>query len=149
MRARSADALWARASLSPLAQGPAKQQLAACRLPHWERLAALRDAATAREDGATFDPSRLAEPSERVLLSAPAAQVTLLLREPGRLVVTRARAYFQPLHNLGADTPVRSRPLAAVAAVARRRHQLRQVALEVFFADVDPRATGGWEARGA
>ncbi len=117
-----------------------------CRLPHWERLAALREAATAREDGASFDVSRLADLSERVLLSTPAAQVTLLLREPGRLVLTRARAYFQPLHNLGADTPVRSRPLAAIAAVARRRHQLRHVALEIFFTEPDARAVGGWEA---
>jgi hypothetical protein len=81
------------------------------------------------------------------LLSAPAAQVTLLLREPGRLVVTRGRLYFQPLHNLNADTPVRSRPLSAIAAVARRRHQLRHVAMEVFFMEPDARAAGGWEVR--
>lgn len=73
--------------------------------------------------------------------------MTLLLREPGRLVITRARAYFQPLHNLGADTPVRSRPLSTVVAVARRRHQLRQTALEIFFAEPDARAVGGWEVR--
>jgi len=100
-----------------------------------------------REDGASFDPSRLSDLSERVLFSSPAAQVTLLLREPGRFVVTRARAYFQPLHNLGADTPVRSRALSAVAALARRRHQLRPTALELFFSDADARAVGGWEAR--
>jgi factor associated with neutral sphingomyelinase activation len=119
-----------------------------CRLPHWERLAALQAAAAAREAGAGFDASRLADPSERPLLSLPAAQVTLLLREPGRLVLTRARAYFQPLHNLGADTPVRSRPLSSVVAVARRRHALRHVALELFF-DASPAsaadAAGGWE----
>ena len=91
--------------------------------------------------------SRLADLSDRPLLSAPAAQVTLLLREPGRLVVTRGRLYFQPLHNLNADTPVRSRPLSAIAAVARRRHQLRHVALEVFFMEPDARAAGGWEVR--
>ena len=107
----------------------------------------MKEAAKTREDGATFDPSRLADPAERPLFSSPAAQVTLLLREPGRLVVTRARAYFQPLHNLGADTPVRSRPLGAVVAVTRRRHQLRHTALEVFFAEPDPRAVGGWEVR--
>lgn len=108
---------------------------------------ALKEAARAREDAATFDVSRLADLADRLVLSTPAAQVTLLLREPGRLVVTRGRLYFQPLHNLNADTPVRSRPLSAVAAVARRRHQLRHVALEVFFMEPDARAAGGWEAR--
>ena len=130
-----------------LFQGPAKQQLATCRLPHFERLVALKEAARDREDAATFDVSRLSDLSDRPLLSAPAAQVTLLLREPGRLVVTRGRLYFQPLHNLNADTPVRSRPLSAIAAVARRRHQLRHVALEVFFMEPDARASGGWEVR--
>ena len=63
-----------------LFQGPAKQQLATCHLPHFERLVALKEAARDREDAATFDVSRLADLSDRPLLSAPAAQVTLLLR---------------------------------------------------------------------
>jgi factor associated with neutral sphingomyelinase activation len=125
---------------------PAKAQLDMCRLPHWEKVAALQAGAAAREAAASFDASRLADPSERPLLSLPAAQVTLLLREPGRLVVTRARVYFQPLHNLGADTPVRSRALSALAAVARRRHALRPTGLELFFAPPDGAgdAAGGW-----
>jgi len=147
---KSGPASWrfslAFAKLSALL-GPAKQQLAICRMPHFERLVALKEAARAREEAATFDVSRLSDLSDRPLLSLPAAQVTLLLREPGRLVVTRGRVYFQPLHNLNADTPVRSRPLSAVAAVARRRHQLRHVALEVFFMEPDARAAGGWEVR--
>ena len=40
-------------------------------------------------------------------------------------MVTDARVYFQPLHDVGGDSPVRSHPLAAVAAVVRRRSSLR------------------------
>lgn len=50
-----------------------------------------------------------------------AAQV----REAGRLVITTQRLYFQPLHDVAGDMPVRAHPLAAVAAVARRRSSLR------------------------
>ncbi len=157
----------------------------------------------AREDAAVFDVSRLVDFSERVLLECPAAQLTPLVREPGRcarqlplgqgppwrtsplrlgcragplrrgwaraptgsgraagarsprpacrrrrapplprpapprrrLVVTERRLYFQPLHNVAGDSPVRSHPLAAVAAVARRRHALQPLGLELFFLD--------------
>jgi hypothetical protein len=38
---------------------------------------------------------------------------------------------LQPLHNIGGDAVVSSHPLAAVAAAARRRSALRDLALEV------------------
>lgn len=54
-----------------------------------------------------------------------------LVREPGRLLLTDQRLYFQPLHPISGDAAVSSHPLAAVAAAARRRSSLRDVALEV------------------
>lgn len=57
-----------------------------------------------------------------------------LVREPGRLLLTDERLYFQPLHPISGDATVRSHPLAGVAAAARRRASLRDLALEVFFA---------------
>jgi len=56
---------------------------------------------------------------------------TPLVREPGTLVVTDARVYFQPLHDVGGDSPVRSHPLATVAAVVRRRSSLRPLGAKV------------------
>ena len=47
------------------------------------------------------------------------------VREAGRLVLTNARLYFQPLHTAAGGAPVLSHPLADVAAVARRRCSLR------------------------
>ncbi len=41
------------------------------------------------------------------------------------------------------DTPVRSHPLAAVAAVARRRASLRPMGLEAFFVAPAPGQAGG------
>jgi factor associated with neutral sphingomyelinase activation len=51
--------------------------------------------------------------------------ISAQVREAGRLLVTDARLYFQPLHNATGDAPVRAHELAHVAAVARRRSSLR------------------------
>lgn len=127
---------------------PAQKLLALSKLPRWERDAALAAQAAARQDAMAFDTSRLGDFSERILCSLPAAQVVPLTVEPGRFVVTGSRVYFQPLHNLGADNPVRSRPLSSIAAAARRRHVFRPVGIELLFADSHSESRGGkgWEA---
>jgi factor associated with neutral sphingomyelinase activation len=56
--------------------------------------------ARAREDAARFDSSRLADFGERLLWEGPAAQLSPLVREPGRLALSDARVYFQPLYNV-------------------------------------------------
>jgi hypothetical protein len=55
----------------------------------------------------------------------PVAAVSVQVHEAGRLVITSQRLYFQPLHDVAGDMPVRVHPLAAIAAVARRRSSLR------------------------
>ncbi|MCO5568967.1 hypothetical protein L7F22_022671 [Adiantum nelumboides] len=60
-----------------------------------------------------------------------------LVREPGRLVLTQLHLYFQPLHNLNNDSPVRAQPLSTIITVAQRRHSLRHIGLEIFFTDLD------------
>ena len=87
----------------------------------------LQAAATKRTAAAVFDSSRLADFSERVLHDGPAVQLSPLVHENGRLVITDRRVYFQPLHNVTGDSPVRSQALAAVAAVAQRRSSLKPV----------------------
>ncbi|BBN03886.1 factor associated with neutral sphingomyelinase activation [Marchantia polymorpha subsp. ruderalis] len=104
-------------------------------LPYAERNMVLQNAAAQREAQAQFDISRLVDLSERIILDYTAAQVTPLVREPGRVVLTQARLYFQPLHNLNNDNPVRSHPFSSIVAVARRRHALRHIGMEVFFKD--------------
>lgn len=69
--------------------------------------------------------------------------MTPLVREPGRLVITQSRLYFQPLYNLNNDSPVRSHPLTVLLAVARRRHSLRHIGVEVFFGYEKAEGFGG------
>lgn len=78
-----------------------------------------------RMEAAAFDTSRLVDFMERVLFSGAASQLTPLVCESGRLVITNLRIYFQPLHNVTGDSPVRVHALADVAAVARRRSSLK------------------------
>ena len=99
----------------------------------YKGVTALQLGARQRAAAATFDNSRLVDFSEQVQYDAPAAQLTPLVREGGRLVVTDQRVYFQPLHNVTGGTPVLSHPLAAVAAVAHRSSSLRPVGKAIVW----------------
>ena len=126
--------------------------LAASRLPYGDRAAALADLAARRVSAATFDPSRLADYGEALAWEGPARLAGPLTSQAGRLAITDARLYFQPLDDLDGDVPVRSHELARVGALARRRAGLRPVGLEVFFlldgagagASLVPDRAGAW-----
>ena len=132
---------------------PALTLLAVSRLPPSEADDVLREMRERREDEMRFDETRTRDLSERVLFDAPAAQSAPLVREPGRLVVTTARVYFQPLHDVTGCGAVRSHPIAATSAVVRRRKTLRPLGVEIFFArdggfDGDERGGGGGDDDG-
>ena len=133
---------------------PALTLLAVSRLPPSEADDVLREMRERREDETRFDETRTRDLSERVLFDAPAAQSAPLVREPGRLVVTTARVYFQPLHDVTGCGAVRSHPIAATSAVVRRRKTLRPLGVEIFFArdggfDGDERGGGDDDDDGA
>lgn len=113
----------------------AQAQLLTANMKPNDRLEAVEAAVKRQADGQRFDSSRLVDFSEHVLWDSTSCQLTPLVKEVGRLVITEYRLYFQPLHNVSGDVPVRSHPLQAVAAVARRRSSLRPLGLEVFFLD--------------
>jgi len=118
----------------PLAQ----QMMVASRLPHPDKEVLLSNFLKELEEGHMFDPGHLRNPAtEAILLDLPVLGLAPLVKESGRLAVTADRVYFQPLHNIGGDAPVLSHPLVAVAAVARKRSALRDVGLEVYFAQGD------------
>ncbi|XP_057822900.2 uncharacterized protein LOC131035250 [Cryptomeria japonica] len=121
-------------------------------LPNMERDMILYNTRAQKEARAQFDTTNLVDLSEKIFLDVPSAQVTPLVREAGRLIITQTRLYFQPMFNLNDDNPVRSEPLSAIIAVARRRHALRQVGLEIFFKEEDntfKNVTGSGLAYGA
>ena len=52
--------------------------------------------------------------------------MTPLVHNPGRIMITTARIYFQPFNNVDPD-PVTKFALRDVTRLVRRRHMLRQI----------------------
>eukprot|EP00210_Caulerpa_lentillifera_P008159 g7792.t1 len=82
----------------------------------------------------SFDSSRLVNFSESIVHEIAVTHLMPLVHEQGKLVITNARLYFQPMIcvNEGFNL-VSSHPLDAIAAVSRRRCSLKPCGLEVFF----------------
>lgn len=53
---------------------------------------------------------------------------------PGRLYITNKIVYFQPFNNVDPD-PVEKYPFQDIVRVVKRRNELRQVGLEIFYED--------------
>ena len=102
----------------------------------------MQEGARLRAAAALFDKSLLVDFSEQVQYDTSAAQLTPLVKEAGRLVVTDQRVYFQPLHNVTGGSPVLSHPLSAVAAVAHRTSSLRPIGNVSSTCDVGIFASG-------
>ncbi|CAI7742713.1 unnamed protein product, partial [Closterium sp. NIES-54] len=64
-------------------------------LPYEQRDMEVARRLSLMEASAPFDVSRLVDLSEHILLDCLASQVRPLVREPGRLVITQQRLYFQ------------------------------------------------------
>ncbi|KAK2079193.1 hypothetical protein QBZ16_002884 [Prototheca wickerhamii] len=95
---------------------------------------ALRALIEEHESALRFNIGWLEEEGERVLAEAAAAAVTPLVETRGRVALSARRVYFQP-YNLAPAAPVQSHRLDRVASVQRRRYQLRDAGLEIFFSD--------------
>jgi len=60
--------------------------------------------------------------------------ISALMVNPGRLYITNKIVYFQPFNNVDPD-PVEKYPFQDIVRVVKRRNELRQVGLEIFYED--------------
>lgn len=85
----------------------------------------------------SFDTSNLVDFHERFLLSSPISvrKIKPLVTNPGTLVITEQRIYFQPaqLNNIGDTT--QHFELKKVIKIYKRRHMLRSIGLEFMLHD--------------
>ncbi len=72
----------------------------------------------AHEAAERFNPGWLEDEGETAVLEALGARVTPLCRQPGRLVLTPSRLYFQPF-NVASSQPTQVFPLDQARARAR------------------------------
>ena len=65
------------------------------------------------EDNELFNPGWLEDENEHIVLETVGSVITPLCRQPGRLVATPARLYFQPF-NVVSDAPLQVFDLSKV-----------------------------------
>ncbi|KAG5190431.1 BEACH domain-containing protein [Tribonema minus] len=84
-----------------------------------------------------FDTFHLVDFREALLMDAPVqvGRITPLLRNPGCLMVTDKRVYFQPAEVNNVGEQMASFELARLKQLFKRRHMLRHTALELLLED--------------
>lgn len=93
----------------------------------------------------TFNISHMEDINERILLETTGnggvnfpcnfllgVQIMPLIMNPGKILITNSIVYFQPMNNV-ASNPVDKYKLDSITRVAKRRHLLRHVGLEIFM----------------
>ena len=84
------------------------------------------------EEHMIFDPSWLENLGEVRRMEVRASRVKPLVEIPGRVMLTNARLYFQPVKSVGAS-PILKYRLSSITTLFKRRHKLRSIGMEIFF----------------
>lgn len=79
-----------------------------------------------RRAAVSFNTSWLEDLYEERILESSGERVTTLVSNPGRIMLTSSRLYFQPYNNIEVE-PVLKIQLSELRAVYRRRYMLRHV----------------------
>lgn len=85
------------------------------------------------EEAEQFNTGWLEDDEEAVVAEAAAARVSPLAAQPGRVVLSQRRIYFQPFNLAAGAGGIAAYHLGRVVAVAPRVYQLEDLGLEVFF----------------
>ncbi|XP_011299588.1 protein FAN-like [Fopius arisanus] len=106
------------------------QLLRAATLPTAEHNAMISTIVHSRQSRFSFDTSWLEDLYEEIILEVQANKIQPLIVNPGRILLTNSRIYFQPYNNLE-QHPVLKINLKSVKSILKRRFLLRQVGLEI------------------
>ncbi|XP_012260336.2 protein FAN [Athalia rosae] len=106
------------------------QLLRAATLPMAEQNAMITAIVHSRQSRISFDTSWLEDLYEQVVLEVQADKISPLVVNPGRVLLTSSRIYFQPYNNMD-QHPVLKIQLKDISQIIKRRFLLRQVGLEI------------------
>ncbi|KAH0564644.1 protein FAN-like isoform X1 [Cotesia glomerata] len=106
------------------------QLLRASTLPTAEQNAMIMTIVHSRQSRFNFDTSWLEDLYEQVVFEVQASKVLPLIINPGRVLLTNSRIYFQPYNNLD-QHPVLKINLKNVKNIIKRRFLLRPIGLEI------------------
>ncbi|KAG1668548.1 Protein FAN [Nymphon striatum] len=110
------------------------QLMRASTLPGAEQAAMIGAIVTSRQSRVTFNTSWLDNLYENILLEKCCNKICALVTNPGRVVLTSSRLYFQPYNN-AEPFPVLKIKLKSIKTIIRRRFLLRHVGLEITCED--------------
>lgn len=106
------------------------QLFRAATLPTAEQNAMIMAIVHSRQSRVSFDTSWLEDLYEQVVLETQANKVLPLVVNPGRILLTTSRIYFQPYNNLD-QHPVLKIQLKDIVNINKRRFLLSQIGLEI------------------
>ncbi|XP_012243808.1 protein FAN [Bombus impatiens] len=106
------------------------QLFRAATLPTAEQNAMIMAIVHSRQSRVSFDTSWLGDLYEQVVLETQANKVLPLVINPGRILLTTSRIYFQPYNNLD-QHPVLKIQLNDIININKRRFLLSQIGLEI------------------
>ncbi|XP_013421222.1 protein FAN [Lingula anatina] len=91
----------------------------------------IRAIVLSRQSRVKFNTSWLEDIYEKIILESQGDHITPLVTNPGRIMLTCSRLYFQPFNNVDPN-PVTKIKLSAIKRVIKRRFLLQQVGLEIY-----------------
>ncbi|XP_063224918.1 protein FAN-like isoform X2 [Bacillus rossius redtenbacheri] len=100
-------------------------------LPAAEQNSMIAAIVHSRQSRVSFDTLWLEDLYETVIMETQANKITALVVNPGRILLTSSRLYFQPYNNIE-PYPVLKIYLQEIKRIIKRRFLLRQVGLEVY-----------------
>ncbi|XP_015523883.2 protein FAN isoform X1 [Neodiprion lecontei] len=115
------------------------QLLRATTLPTAEQNAMITAIVHSRQSRVSFDTSWLEDLYEQAVLELQADKISPLVVNPGRVLLTSSRIYFQPYNNMD-QHPVLKIQLKDISQIIKRRFLLRQVGLEIVWRMRGPEA---------
>ncbi|PVD20376.1 hypothetical protein C0Q70_18530 [Pomacea canaliculata] len=119
------------------ALGPICQIHRASTLPPAEQAAMISVIVLSRRSRVKFNTSWLEDLYENILLETQADRITPLATNPGRIMLTSSRLYFQPFNNID-RWPVLKIRIKDIRQIILRRFLLRQLGVEIECCDTAP-----------
>ncbi|XP_059177042.1 protein FAN-like [Physella acuta] len=106
-------------------------------LPPCDQQAMLNAIMLSRQSRVKFNTSWLEDIYEKIILETRGDRITPLVTNPGRIMLTSSRLYFQPFSNID-KWPVLKFRIKDIKRLICRRFLLRQLGLEIFCGDSAP-----------
>eukprot|EP00117_Sycon_ciliatum_P047152 scpid28293/ scgid33705/ Protein FAN; Factor associated with neutral sphingomyelinase activation len=103
-------------------------------LPTAEQNMMVQSIVRSRQARVTFNTGCLDSLYEKIVLETTGDRITPLVCNPGRIMLTNSRLYFQPFNNAD-PVPVHKVKLSDISRVIKRRYLLQHVGIEIYSSD--------------